>query len=104
MQQGPIDLSDLARKLVGAFPRPSPDESAIALAVFRELARGRPAEIHGIAEQADSSAVLVQGTLADWPSLVWDDRGRVMGFCGLGLQATRHRIGLGDRTLYAWCA
>lgn len=104
MRQGSIDLSSLARKLVGAFPRPSPEESRIALSVLHELARGQPAEMLGIAERAGSTPDVVQGTLADWPGLIRDDRGHVVGFCGLGLQPTRHQIELARRTLYAWCA
>ena len=33
-----------------------------------------------------------------------DGAGRITGFCGLGLAATRHRLTAGGGTLFAWCA
>jgi alkylmercury lyase len=46
----------------------------------------------------------VQTTLATWPDIETDSNGRVVGFGGLSLTATTHRLQLTQGILYTWCA
>ena len=56
------------------------------------LARGKPA-----------SPEEVRAALDRFPSVDWDEQGRVVGL-GLTLQLTPHRLEVEGRTLFAWCA
>jgi hypothetical protein len=42
--------------------------------------------------------------LRSWPAVFRDDHGRVLGFWGLALQPMPHRLRIGDRDMFAWCA
>jgi alkylmercury lyase len=67
------------------------------------LARGKPASPEEIAAASAKSPEEVRAALDRFPSAEWDEQGRVVGL-GLTLQLTPHRLGLEDRTLFAWCA
>jgi alkylmercury lyase len=67
------------------------------------LARGKPASPEEIAASSGKSPEEVRAVLDRFPSAEWDEQGRVVGL-GLTLQLTPHRLGLEDRTLFAWCA
>lgn len=42
--------------------------------------------------------------LARWPNVQRGANGSVLGYGGLTIQPTRHRIHLGDRVVFGWCA
>jgi len=67
------------------------------------LARGKPASPEEIAATSAKSPEEVRAALDRFPSVDWDEQGRVVGL-GLTLQLTPHRLGLEGRTLFAWCA
>jgi alkylmercury lyase len=46
----------------------------------------------------------VERVLATWPALYRDAAGDVIGYAGLTVRETRHRMHIASRTLYAWCA
>jgi alkylmercury lyase len=67
------------------------------------LAGGKPASPEEIAAAAGKPPQEVRAALDRFPSAEWDEQGRVVGL-GLTLQLTPHRLEVGGRTLFAWCA
>jgi alkylmercury lyase len=67
------------------------------------LAGGKPASPEEIAAASSKPPEEVRTALEQFPSTEWDEQGRVVGL-GLTLQLTPHRLEVGGRTLFAWCA
>lgn len=67
------------------------------------LARGKPASLEEIAAASGKSPEEVRAALGLFPSVEWDELGRVVG-AGLTLSLTPHRFEVEGRTLFAWCA
>jgi alkylmercury lyase len=42
--------------------------------------------------------------MQDWPGVYYDGEQRVIGYWGLSLAPTRHRLRISGRELFAWCA
>src|SRR5947208_260834 len=87
-------LSELASALLRVFPPLDERGRGIALQTYRELARGAPVE--------PAKEALAQ--LRGWPGVYFDDQERVIGFWGLTIVPMPHRLRIGERRLYAWCA
>jgi alkylmercury lyase len=98
MSAGPVQLRALADSLPGCR------DASLALALLRELARGRPVSIAALAAVAGRDEADVESALTAWPNVERDDQERVTAFSGLSLLPTEHRLEIDDRTLYAWCA
>ena len=85
----------------------SPEDQRVAVALFRELAKGKavdadqlgralgrpPAEIRALLE-SDAIKALIHP----------DSQGRVLGFGGLAATPMHHRFEVNGRTLWTWCA
>lgn len=99
-----IDLDDFARRCDDTFPSLTDLGRRIALGVHRTMAAAGPAAIDDIARRAEVRPVEVEGALERWPGVYRDDAGRVVGFWGLSTHPMEHRLEIGDRTLYGWCA
>ena len=91
----PDALDTLAESLAGTFP--GCEDTPLALALLRELARRRASRrvdtrrASGHRARALAKRQLRQG-------------GRVVAFSGLSLTSTAHRFTIGGRQLYTWCA
>ncbi len=82
------------------------ERQTILLALLHLIAEGAPITAPDVAGAADVPAIAVAAAIADLPA-AWfetDDDGCLVGFGGLSQIPTRHRLHLGARTLYAWCA
>jgi alkylmercury lyase len=98
------DISALAERVLewqGRVPWPL-ERGAIAAAAVVELAAGEPVELARVAVRAGVPADDVLDFLHATPA-EFDNDGRLVGF-GLTLRPTPHRVELGARTLYTWCA
>jgi hypothetical protein len=71
----------------------SPEEQRAAVALYREIVKGSPAEARALLERDPIKAFV-------YP----DDQGRVLGFGGLAAAPMHHRFEVGGRTLWTWCA
>jgi alkylmercury lyase len=95
-------LEALAELLAGTFP--GRDDAPLARALLRELADGRPVSAEALATSTGRDHDDVATTLVRWPNVRRDEHGRVEGFGGLSLRPTKHRLDVGGRRLYTWCA
>jgi len=77
-------------------------------AAFRRLLRtGTAVSITDLAADLDRPEPQVElavGELRSEGSIQVDDRGRVVGAAGLSIGPDRHRVEVGDRTFWTWCA
>ena len=85
----------------------SPEEQRVALALYRELAKGQAVDDAQLGRAlgvspADAEALLQSGALKSF--VYADDEGRVLGFGGLAAAPMHHRFEVEGRTLWTWCA
>ena len=97
-----IDLAVLADELAAARPRLEDGEQRLALTMYRLLAEGRPVTPASLADAAGEGGI--RGLLEPRFGAELDPDGSVVAFWGLSLSQTRHRLDIGGRRLYAWCA
>lgn len=88
------------------FRKGDRDQRRIGLAAYRMLAAGRPLTVERLAEVvgAEPAAVRAAVRATSRSAVQWDAAGHIVGYGGLTLEPTRHRLTVGDRTLYTWCA
>jgi alkylmercury lyase len=85
----------------------SPEEQRAAVALYRELAEGRPVHADQLGRAlgvslAESHALLQREAIKRF--VYADDEGRVLGFGGLATAPMPHRFDVQGRTLWTWCA
>jgi alkylmercury lyase len=83
---------------------PAADDAALALALLRLLAAGKPVSAAALADAAGRDIDAVARRLDDWPNVKRDAAGAVVAFAGLSLQATAHAFDINGRRLHTWCA
>lgn len=89
-----MTAQEVARRLEPLFPALDERDQQLSLAIYRELARGAPVRL-----PAESLR-----RMQEWPGVYYDAEQRVIGFWGLSLAATRHRLRIDGRELFTWCA
>jgi alkylmercury lyase len=99
-----VDLGQLAMTIRAVRPRFDRDEQHAALALYRLLAEGSPVDAAALAERTTMSTPHAAQRLDRWPEVFRDGQGRVVAFGGLSLAKTTHRLEIGGRQLYTWCA
>ena len=85
----------------------SPEEQRAAVALYRELAKGKPVDANQLGRalgisSADAQALLQSDAVKGF--IYPDDQGRVLGFGGLAAAPMHHRFEVDGRTLWTWCA
>jgi alkylmercury lyase len=93
---------EIAPVLRGTFPGAA--DPALALALVRTLAQGRPVATETLARDLRREDAAVAAQLDAWPAVERDRSGVVVGFCGLTLRPTAHRFEVAGRVLHTWCA
>jgi alkylmercury lyase len=68
------------------------------------LANGEPVERAAVAARTGTPLEHVSDFLIRSPGVYTDDSDRIIGFWGLSIQPTAHRLLVNERVLYAWCA
>ena len=97
-------LREFVDRLALLLPKLSVDDQRLAVALYRLLAGGEPAEPASLAASVGLPEQVASAALSTWPDVAYDERGRVVGFGGLSVRETAHRLELDGRTLFAWCA
>jgi alkylmercury lyase len=100
------DLDQLANAIAAALPDLDQAGERLAIALYRQLATGRPATVAGLAGATGLTEQAVADMVGGWPTVFTDSQGRVTSFWGLavGELTPAHRFEAGGRVLYAWCA
>ena len=94
----------LARLFVEAFPTLDARGQRLALALYRLLASAQPVSPADLANTLDRPVEDITRLLDRWPGIFYDDAGAVIGFWGLTVKETPHRLEVNGQTVYAWCA
>ena len=85
----------------------SPEEQRVAVALYWELAKGKPVDADQLGRalggsSAESRALLRRPAISRF--VYPDDQGRVLGFGGLAATPMHHRLEVEGRSLWTWCA
>ncbi|MGH2946242.1 MAG: organomercurial lyase [Solirubrobacteraceae bacterium] len=99
-----IDTHDLARDVAVAMGTLDAEQQHAAVSLYRLLGEGEPVAPERVAQRAALPLERVQELLDGWPAVYRDQDGSVIGFWGLTIRDMPHRLEIGGRTLYAWCA
>ena len=97
-------LAELVDYVTHLFPKLTPAERRISIALYRLLAEGRPVKRAALAVKAELPLEKVSEVLGNWYGVFYDAAGDVIGYWGLALGKMNHRMRINGRTLYAWCA
>jgi alkylmercury lyase len=98
------DVGELAAGLACCGEGLDPEDQRAHLSLFRLLAEGRPVEPAQLAERTGLDGKDLAARLDRWHGAHTDGAGRIVAFQGLSIVETPHRLRVGGRTLYAWCA
>jgi len=79
------------------------DHPSLWLYLLRTLAKGKPVTQMSIASALGMSLCDVQGALATFKDLEYDDDGNLIA-CGLSLIPTPHSFQVDGQKLFTWCA
>jgi alkylmercury lyase len=85
----------------------SPPEQRVAVALYRELAKGRAVDADQLARSLAVSAGEIRALLQQDAIKAFihpDADGRILGFGGLAAAPMHHRFEVQGRTLWTWCA
>ena len=85
----------------------SPEEQHAAVALYRELAKGRAVDVEQFARALDATPAAARALLereAINRFIYPDAKGRVLGFGGLAAAPMHHRLEVEGRALWTWCA
>jgi alkylmercury lyase len=101
------DFERISKTLLASVPLLSSDEQRVGRALYDALAVGEPVRRERLAESAGVPTrrvvELLEGEGLRWLTY-YDEHRSVIGFGGLAVVPMHHRLVVGDRTLYAWCA
>lgn len=98
------EISSLAEALSGAMPALSPDEQRLAVALYRQLAKGEPVGAQALATELGRGETEIERTLRSWPGVHRCEKGAIVAFGGLALPEMPHRFRVDGRRLHTWCA
>jgi alkylmercury lyase len=100
-----IDLKRLAETVLTPCRPLSPQDQRLIGAAYRVLAEGAPASVEEIADAAGLSREAAVAFVGEMPGVArFDSKGQIVGFLGLSLTATPHRMVMNGVMLYTWCA
>ena len=97
-------VEEISTTLQGIFPKFGREEQQIDLALYRLLARGKPVSEGQVAETLQIQNASVENYLKRITSVQRNDEGEIVGFRGLTVSSTSHRLEVEGKTLYTWCA
>lgn len=97
------DRAALVRLFVEAFPTLDAGGQRLALALYHLLANAQSVAPASLARVLDRPLEDITRLLDRWPGVFYGD-GRIVGFWGLTVTETPHRLEVNGQTVYAWCA
>lgn len=99
-----ITPATLAAELAAATPARNAQEQHLALTLYQLLAGSEPVDHAALAHRAGLPPDQVNDALDRWPGVFSDEHDRIVGFHGLSIRPTPHRLLVNAIELYAWCA
>ena len=104
MRQAPVNIEELADKVVGPVPRFDSTSQRVAVKLYRLLGEGNPVPVDYLAKTLNLLGETVSKVLSRH-LVFYDDQRAVIGFGGLTVaEMPPHLFRVEDRTLYTWCA
>lgn len=100
----PTHFEQISTAILALFPPLSETEQRISLALYRLLAEGRQVSTDLLADAAGLESAEVERTVSGWREVYRDGDGRIVGYAGLTIVETRHRMRIDGKVLHAWCA
>jgi len=98
-------MVELGQAVRESFPVLDEDAQRVSLALYRELARGRPVNLDSLARSPGlPTAERVRTLVEEWPAVYRDELGQVIGYWGLALGGTGHGVDVDGVKLTTWCA
>ncbi len=98
-------LAECIELLSAAFPPLTKAEQNVSLGIYRNLCQGTPLSMQMLAVHLQIPVNTIVEMLNRWWGVDFDDQNRIVGYRGLTIQPTSHRLELDDgQLLYAWCA
>ena len=98
------DIEQIVAAVRDYFPALNPEEQQIAVQIYQLLAKGAPVTRQQLASSLQLPLQTISATLDSWWGIRFDATGRIIGFWGLTLQPTTHRLCFNTQQLYTWCA
>ena len=102
--QGELELDELAQVFIDAFPVMDATEQQLALKLYNLLAEGKAVSSDRLAESVQMPLSDTQTILESWPGIFHNDEDGIVGFWGLTISKTDHRLKLDLNIVYTWCA
>lgn len=99
-----MQLDRMSEAILGLHPPLEGTEQHLSLALYRLLAAGDAVSTEALAHAAGVERGQAEIALSGWPGVYRDARNRVIGYWGLTIAWTRHRMLVAGKRLYAWCA
>src|SRR2546425_11744874 len=94
-----------ADAIAQAMPPLTARQLELALATYRAMLAGKPAEIEAIATDAGWDITEAANQIADWPGVYLDEAKRVIGFWGLTVKPiSTYLVTTESGSSWAWCA
>lgn len=103
-EPGATTAHDVVQHLLAVLPELDEGDQRLSLALYRELAGGAPVPPSLLATRLGISVDEVDRRLANWPGIHRDEQRRIVGYWGLTIEPTRHKMRIRERDLYTWCA
>ena len=95
-------------KIISSFPAEflnlSIEEQKISIELYKFLAAGKPVPIKMLAESLGLPTEVIDNVLNKWLGVYFDDDAQIIGYWGLTLTPTSHRLLIDSQKLYTWCA
>lgn len=105
MEEEKPDYRELARPLTVLFDQLGPKAQILVVQSIRLLSEGRPVSPERIATALGISRDDVNTILSQLGSAVEvNEEGEVVAVMGLSLNPTVHRLQVGEKELFSWCA
>lgn len=99
-----MQLDRISEAILGLHPPLEGSEQHLSLALYRLLAAGEAVSSEALASAAGVERAQAETVLSGWPGIYRDARSRVIGYWGLTIAKTKHRMLIAGKLLHAWCA
>ncbi len=98
------DLDRLSDFFVATFPQMNRDEQMLARAIYQPLALDQSLSLERLARMTDQTVHMIKKAFKKCGGTFYNDGGDIIGFWGISIGKTSHRIQIDSISSHAWCA